>query len=139
MEWTNKEQSEKLMSLGINPGTADLTLKALVTDSRGTGINSPKWVMITMPFQDLVKDTPKGFEAYEYLPSWSPLKLFQLLPDMVSDGTYKYQLYMNHNYIYYKNTINVIPGNYCYFEINDNNYIEALLDIIEFLKARGNL
>ena len=57
MEWTNKEQSEKLMNLGINPGTSDLTLKALVTDSRGTEINSPEWVMITMPFQDLVKDT----------------------------------------------------------------------------------
>jgi hypothetical protein len=141
MEWTTKEESEKLIGLGINSRTADLTLKAITVDSRGFRIENPDWEMIVVPFYKHIEDTPKGFESYKYIPSWTSLQLFELLPETMKDEAgYEYILNLNHEYVYYENPrYNNLNKTYCYFPVVDGEYKPALINMIEFLKSHSKL
>ena len=66
---TTREQSQRLLDLGLKPETADCQYAALVIDWKGSPISSPKW-----RFYDHNKGfIVQNFEKIEYK-NFSPLK-----------------------------------------------------------------
>lgn len=73
---TTKEQSERLLALGLKKETADCQYAALVVDWKGNPISTPKW-----RFYDHNKGfIVQNFERMERIPAWSLHRLLCLLP-----------------------------------------------------------
>ena len=80
---TTKEQSQRLLELGLKPETADCQHAALVIDWKGNPIPSPKW-----RFYDHNKGfIVQNFEQMECIPAWSLHRLIKLYID-VEDTSY---------------------------------------------------
>jgi hypothetical protein len=72
---TTKEQSQRLLDLGLKPETADCQYAALVIDWKGNPISSPKW-----RFYDHNKGfIVQNFEHIERVPAWSLHRLFEMI------------------------------------------------------------
>ena len=72
---TTKEQSERLLALGLKKKTADCQYAALVVDWKGNPISNPKW-----RFYDHNKGfIVQNFERMERIPAWSLHRLIELL------------------------------------------------------------
>lgn len=73
---TTKEQSERLLALGLKKETADCQYAALVVDWKGNPISTPKW-----RFYDHNKGfIVQNFERMERIPVWTLHRLLCLLP-----------------------------------------------------------
>lgn len=71
---TTKEQSQRLLNLGLKPETADCQYAALVIDWKGNPISNPKW-----RFYDHNKGfIVQNFEQMECVPAWSLHRLIEL-------------------------------------------------------------
>lgn len=72
---TTKEQSQRLLELGLKPETADCQYVALVIDWKGNPILNPKW-----RFYDHRKGfIVQNFEQIESIPAWSLHRLLCML------------------------------------------------------------
>lgn len=64
---TTREQSERLLALGLKKETADCQYAALIMDWKGNPISNPKW-----RFYDHNKGfIVQNFEQMECIPAWS--------------------------------------------------------------------
>ena len=71
---TTKEQSQRLLNLGLKPETADCQYAALVIDWKGNPISNPKW-----RFYDHNKGfIVQNFEQMECVPAWSLHRLLSI-------------------------------------------------------------
>ena len=71
---TTKEQSERLLALGLKKETADCQYAALVVDWKGNPISKPKW-----RFYDHNKGfIVQNFERMERIPAWSLHRLIEM-------------------------------------------------------------
>lgn len=76
---TTREQSERLLNLGLKTETADCQYAALVVDWKGTPISRPKWC-----FYDHNKGfIVQNFERMERIPAWSLHRLIEMLPEEI--------------------------------------------------------
>lgn len=72
---TSREQSERLLALGLKKETADYQYAALVVDWKGNPISNLKW-----RFYDHNKGfVVQNFERMESIPAWSLHRLIELL------------------------------------------------------------
>ena len=84
---TNKEQSERLLALGLKKETADCQYAALVVDWKGNLITNPKW-----RFYDHNKGfIVQNFERMERIPAWSLHRLIEMLNYQVIHNGKKYE------------------------------------------------
>lgn len=74
---TTKEQSERLLNLGLKAETADCQYAALVVDWKGTPISRPKWCFYNHNKGFIVQN----FERMERIPTWSLHRLLYLIPN----------------------------------------------------------
>ena len=72
---TNKEQSERLLALGLKKETADGQYAALVRDWKGNLIADPKWRFYDHNECFIVQN----FEQMECYPTWSLHRLIEML------------------------------------------------------------
>lgn len=73
---TTKEQSRRLLDLGLKPETADCQYAALVVNWEGRSILNPKWRFYGHNEGFIVQN----FEHMERIPAWSLHRLIELLP-----------------------------------------------------------
>ena len=83
---TTKEQSERLLALGLKKKTADCQYAALVVDWKGNPISNPKW-----RFYDHNKGfIVQNFERIERIPAWSLHRLIEMMPSFIDIGEHNY-------------------------------------------------
>ena len=71
---TTKEQSQRLLDLGLKPETADCQYAALVIDWKGNPISNPKWRFYNHNKGFIVQN----FEQMECVPAWSLHRLIEI-------------------------------------------------------------
>lgn len=128
---TNKEQSEKLVALGLDPNTADLTLT-------NTGM------LYTFPYEEtknfFISNKSILTNVFECKPSWSIDRLLELMPDSINN---KYETFvLSKDEAYYRKFETESDGNiYEHFqgsECSFKNRYDALVNLIEWL-IKNNL
>lgn len=89
MTYTSIEQSKRLMELGLNPDSADLSYSN--TSYRGLNYTEPFTVLLK-PYKihkrvlENVTDAQKNICMWEVLPCWSAECLLNLLPSIIKTG-----------------------------------------------------
>jgi len=88
---TTKEQSERLLALGLKKETADMMFSVLVKDFRGEDVPNAERVYSLCTWY---KETSMsvGLEKREYIPAWSLHRLIELsgmgIIDTTTDNIY---------------------------------------------------
>ena len=129
IDYTNKEQSEKLLSLGISSDKADMYLVGKIRDARGNTIENPTYEIEIKPYRDLTKKSVPGFEVLDYIPSWSTLQLFRILPSSIMTSKGEYKLRMGKDFIYYGSNTDFL----CYYPIVGDDFLTPMLFMVEYL------
>ena len=76
---TTKEQSERLLALGLKKETADMMFIVLVKDFRGKDVpNAERVYSLSTWYEETSMSV--GLEKREYIPAWSLHRLLCLLP-----------------------------------------------------------
>lgn len=90
---TTKEQSQRLLNLGLKPETADCQYAALVIDWKGNPISNPKW-----RFYDHNKGfIVQNFEQMECVPAWSLHRLFEMICNYTYNKHYTFDFSMDYD------------------------------------------
>ena len=76
---TTKEQSERLLALGLKKETADMMFIVLVKDFRGEDVPNAERVYSLCTWYEETSMSV-GLEKKEYIPAWSLHRLLCLLP-----------------------------------------------------------
>ena len=93
---TTKEQSQRLLDLGLKPETADMVLlKELAYDEVAHCIYDADTYMIR-PIDYLVGEKHRG-----HIPAWSLHRLIEMLPTVITQDYYSLILGINATCIYY--------------------------------------
>lgn len=103
---TTREQSKRLLELGLKPETADCMYFAMSKSYHGTDIpTGDRRYNLVLFFQDEIPLMSK--EEYEYIPAWSLHRLIELLPQHIHLDDYvdtHYWLVINPLKVIYKNS-----------------------------------
>ena len=75
---TTKEQSERLLALGLKRETADMMFIVLVKDFRGKDVPNAERVYSLCTWYEETS-MRVGFEKREYIPAWSLHRLIEIL------------------------------------------------------------
>lgn len=113
---TTKEQSERLLKLGLKPETADM--------------HHYKW---SEGYWDIYTCPPRGSDSY-YIPAWSLHRLVQLMPPYLHLDKYmdtQYYLTLKPSCLF-KVLYRQDSGRWIYASESSNLY-DAIIDVIEFL------
>lgn len=85
MNYTTLEQSRKLLELGLNPETADMTIlheePYETSDSKFNGIHE----ILCVPFRKYDKPFRQKYRNISYFPAWSLGALIELMPKICED------------------------------------------------------
>lgn len=100
---TTKEQSERLLALGLKKETADMMFIVLVKDFRGKDIPDAERVYSLCAWYNETSMSV-GLEKREYIPAWSLHRLMQIYEDpcILSDDLYGNPFEVMINRIAYK-------------------------------------
>lgn len=82
---TTKEQSERLLVLGLKKETADMMFSVLIKDFRGKDVPNAERVYSLCTWYEETSMSV-GLEKREYIPAWSLHRLKCLLPDITPYG-----------------------------------------------------
>ena len=101
---TTKEQSERLLALGLKADTADMSIIINAVDYDGV-----KYSLI--PYSET--NYPKMFGV---IPAWSLHRLIEMMPTVITSVDYSLILGINATYVYYADdeyaeTFNIIESN----------------------------
>ena len=77
---TTREQSERLLALGLKKETADCRWVGLVKDAKGNDIPKKKQVWFTQTRED-ERAMVCGFMRYDFIPAWSLHRLVSMCAD----------------------------------------------------------
>lgn len=117
MNWTNLEQSKKLLELGVSPKSADMGICVCVDDTERY-----------LPIDDW--DLPKnGEDGTKFYPSWSVGALIGLMPQSIGVST-PYFLGVTKLYVEY---VNAIKGAGIYYSAETNGLIDACYKMVVWL------
>ena len=121
---TTKEQSERLLALGLKKETADIVIRP---DNTLIVINENSFI-----YHNLEKATQEG-----YLPAWSLHRLIEMVPTAIPDKS---------DIIHYLLTVDGVSISYHYFgEVswkiwriwNDKELYDNVIDCIKWLIGEG--
>ena len=112
---TNREQSERLLALGLKKETADICLHGNVD------------ISFTQPFSDLAK-----IVSYPIIPAWSLHRLIEMMPHVITQDNYDLILGVNATCVYYAdNEYGEV------FKDFEGNLYECVVKCIEWLIKEG--
>lgn len=125
---TTKEQSARLLSAGVKPDTADMTIRTIIEPALCEYVAWHTPMLLTLPYSD-AKDIYKGDEV---LPAWSLSALLtKVLPHDISVDKYKYKGATEYEVgVYY-------TGHRDKTAFNAPDPIEACVQLIEWLMQNG--
>ena len=131
---TTLKQSKKLIDLGLNPETADMSYSALVNDFRGNEISKrERNYVLSLGYSTSYMHV--GLEKREIIPAWSLSRLIEMLPPYIS--SMDAVLVINKDGVSYES--DYISGDSKYFQ-EDYGLFQNLIDCIEWLiKKEGKL
>lgn len=115
---TTREQSERLLALGLKKETADCRICPLI-------VNPNQYLIMDMGIQPLDKDET---------PAWSLHRLMCLCPTDID--RHKYAFYVSHDYVYYLDIITGYNDDKPVGFFKDNPF-DSLIDCIEWLIGKG--
>ena len=126
---TTKEQSERLLALGLKKETADCRICPLITDPN-------QYFIIDMGIQPLDKDET---------PAWSLHRLIEMMPDKIAYPTIydSAPLRINKNSMYYLRRFFDKYGDEDYSSVGDNKVVGShnvfgyAVSVIDFLIKEG--
>ena len=117
MNWTNLEQSKKLLELGVNPKSADMGICVCVDDTERY-----------LPIDDW--DLPKnGEDGTKFYPSWSVGALIDLMPLTIGEST-PFFLHVTKLFVEYANAT---KGVGMYYSAETNGLIYACFKMVVWL------
>lgn len=117
---TTKEQSERLLALGLKKETADMCWDTLTL--HGTPV--------TYPSQEVWLDY--SIISDNHFPAWSLHRLMCLCPTEING----YDFYVSHDYAHYHNMLTGYDGDELVGFFKDNPF-DSLIDCIEWLIKEG--
>ena len=79
---TTKEQSERLLALGLKKETADMMFIVLVKDFRGEDVPNAERVYSLCTWYEETSMSV-GLEKREYIPAWSLHRLIEMMPNEI--------------------------------------------------------
>ena len=79
---TTREQSERLLALGLKKETADCRWVGLVKDVKGNDIPTKKQAWFTQTRED-ERAMVCGFMRYDFIPAWSLHRLIDMCPNCI--------------------------------------------------------
>lgn len=127
---TTKEQSQRLLELGLKKETSDCRWVGLVKDARGNDIPTKKQVWFTRTSSD-ESAMVCGFMRYGFIPAWSLHRLMELCPTSIHldnyADTYYYLKITPTKVLYQKNDNTWL--NIC----DKGNIYDRMIDMIEWL------
>lgn len=126
---TTREQSERLLALGLKKETADCRWVGLVKDAKGNDIPTKKQAWFTQTRED-ERAMVCGFMRYDFIPAWSLHRLITMLPKYCKR---EYYLSIEGNDIHYKLIGRTEYGISHYSFCKKENLYENLIDCIEWL------
>ena len=85
---TTKEQSERLLALGLKKETADMMFIVLVKDFRGEDVPNAERVYSLCTWYEETSMSV-GLEKREYIPAWSLHRLIEMMPQGIQDCSYR--------------------------------------------------
>lgn len=129
---TTREQSNRLLALGVKKETADCRWVGYVKDAKGNDIPKKKQVWSTRTSSD-EKVMSCGFERYEFIPAWSLHRLMALCPSYI--GAFDFTL--SHGYVEYVMWNDC--GKYVKRLMSVNSPFDGMIDCIERLIKEGNI
>lgn len=131
---TTLKQSKKLIELGLNPETADMSYSVLISDFRGNTIPK-KDHLYTLSTSYSTSYMHVGLEKREIIPAWSLSRLIEMLPHYIS--SMDAVLVINKDGVSYES--DYVSGSSKYFQ-EDYGLFQNLIDCIEWLiKEEGKL
>jgi hypothetical protein len=139
---TTREQSERLLSLGLKKETADMThLYSHSTDSYE--LRNIEFSRI-MHLQELANKKPvlgvSGDELYaKDIPAWSLHRLIEIMPRCIKcrNGHDYADLYVNYDLVQYRFYDTDYMHDVCYEHFNDGDVYSNVIDCIEWLIKEG--
>lgn len=97
---TTKEQSERLLALGLKKETADMMYIVLVKDFHGKDVPNAERVYSLCTWYEETSMSV-GLEKKEYIPAWSLHRLIEMMPTVITYEDYSLILGINATCIYY--------------------------------------
>lgn len=120
MKYTTKEQSKRLLELGLDPSTADLTLN----------IYREKEAVIMKPYREC-KEFFNVSEIPSFLiPCWSLDELLELMPYEIKEDRDTYRLLVTHKLVQYPRLTTLWPSLY---NSHGDSTFEAAYNMIVWL------
>ena len=122
---TDKNQSERLLALGLKKETADCTLRK---------VSSKVYVIEAMPFCEYVDGIAEDYIGDSYIPAWSLHRLIEMMPSKVEfplSGMPKDFYFEIHNGL-----VRYYNGYVCCV-MEGGGYYKGIIDCIEWLIKEG--
>lgn len=120
---TTKEQSERLIALGLKKETADCFLEYIGLNNYANHVWHPAVIVNNYRIPDYSRD----------IPAWSLDSLLNLLPINIEWNNNDFDLMVRHtfNYIYHNDTKGIM------ISIGNSNRYESAISLIEWLIREG--
>jgi hypothetical protein len=118
---TTREQSERLLALGLKKETADMVIRP---DNTLIVINENSFI-----YHNLEKAIQEG-----YSPAWSLHRLMCLCPTEIN--RHRYVFYVSHDYVHYHDMLTGYDDDELVGFFKDNPF-DSLIDCIEWLIKKG--
>ena len=129
---TTREQSEKLLALGLKKETADMCYKVATHDWRGHEIpEKDKHYSLCSWYDEL--NIVCGFEQVKTIPAWSLHRLIEMMPISIDVKWTCLSLRMDATKVYY---IDYVDGQIRFMSGGGDLY-ESIIDCIEWLIKEG--
>lgn len=130
---TTLKQSKKLIELGLNPETADMSYSVLVSDFRGNTIPK-KDHLYTLSTSYSTSYMHVGLEKREIIPAWSLSRLIEMLPCYIP--SMDAVVIINRDGISYES--DYTSGSSMYFQ-EDYGLFENMIQCVEWLIKERHL
>lgn len=124
---TSREQSERLLSLGVKPETADMSIPTR---------ENPNLNVSARPYHDW----NTYWKNHQYvIPSWSLSRLLEMMPKLIQMEIGDYYFLLSSLWISYANVLHgEIVDEFKSISITHDALFDELIDMIEWLIQNGH-
>ena len=121
---TTREQSERLLALGLKKETADMSWSYVCISP------TPEWMLVPLPIQ--------GHTDTE-IPAWSLHRLIEMMPTHISQGDFQFYRTIKPHSILYLPVNMESMWSIGRVVVNTNNYYDGIIEMYEWLIKEGYL
>ena len=133
---TTREQSERLLSLGLKKETADMCYKVTTHDWRGHEIpERDKHYSLCNWYDEL--NIVSGFEQIKTIPAWSLHRLIEMMPNNIHKYNDIADLSVSNELVQYRFYDVDYNHDVCLEHFNDGTLYDNIIDCIEWLIKEG--